>query len=91
VEALTIWKKQRRSIDLLVTDMVMPGGVNGQQLARRLNQSQPDLKIIFTSGYSPEIAGRQLQLRDSENFLQKPFRPDQLLQLIRRSLDEGRR
>src|SRR5438445_6166726 len=56
VEALEIWEKQRSSIGLLVTDLVMPAGVSGQQLAGRLKELHPGLKIIFTSGYSAEIA-----------------------------------
>ena len=90
VEALKIWEEQSSSIALLVTDLVMPAGVSGQQLAGRLRELHPGLKFIFTSGYSAEIAGRQPQLRSGENFLQKPFPPDQLLDLIRRSLDKGK-
>jgi CheY-like chemotaxis protein len=87
VEALKIWDEQGESISLLLTDLVMPAGVSGQQLARKLQQSRPKLKVIFTSGYSAEIAGRELELRAGENFLQKPFPPEELLETIRRCLD----
>ncbi len=90
VEALRIWEEHRGSVALLVTDLVMPAGVSGQQLAGRLKEHNPRLNVIFTSGYSAEIAGRQLQLRSGEDFLQKPFPPDELLELIRRGLDEGK-
>ena len=90
VEALGVWEEHRGSVALLVTDLVMPAGVSGQQLAGRLKEHNPRLNVIFTSGYSAEIAGRQLQLRSGENFLQKPFPPDELLELIRRGLDEGK-
>jgi PAS domain S-box-containing protein len=86
-EALKLWQTQRGSVALLLTDLVMPGGVNGQELARRLELDQPQLKVVFMSGYSVDIAGREFQLRPGENFLQKPFPPAQLLQIIRRSLD----
>ena len=89
LEALKLWEQEGSSIALLVTDLVMPAGVSGQQLASRLKEYRPDLKIIFTSGYSAEIAGRQIQLQHAENFLQKPFSANQLLHLIRHSLDEA--
>ncbi len=89
LEGLKLWEQQGSSIGLLVTDLVMPSGVSGHQLASRLKEYRPDLKIIFTSGYSAEIAGRQIQLRHAENFLQKPFPANQLLHMIRRSLDEA--
>ena len=65
----------------------MPGGMTGQQLARELQMASADLKVVYITGYSAEIAGRTLELRAGENFLQKPFAPDMLLETIRRSLD----
>ena len=87
-EALKIWEKQRDTVALLLTDLVMPGGMSGQQLARRLLGDNPQLKIILTTGYSAEIVDRQIQLRPGEHFLQKPFTPDHLLETIRRCLDD---
>lgn len=66
----------------------MPGGISGQELASRLQQDKPQLKVVFASGYSAEVAGRQIALQLGENFLQKPFPPDQLLETIRRCLDD---
>ena len=87
VEAFTLWQQNREAVAMLVTDLVMPGDFNGQELARRLQAEQPGLKVIFISGYSAEIAGQELQLRAGEKFLQKPFAPDRLLEIIRQSLD----
>jgi PAS domain S-box-containing protein len=87
VEAFNVWQEHRAAVSLLLTDLVMPAGVSGQQLARQIQAEKPDLKVIFTSGYSAEIAGRDLELRNGENFLQKPCGPDQLLETIRRCLD----
>jgi len=87
VEALHVWREQREAVALLLTDLVMPAGMSGQQLARQIHVEKPDLKVVFTSGYSAEIAGRELQLRSGETFLQKPFASDQLLETIRRCLD----
>jgi len=87
VEALNLWREHREAVSLLLTDLVMPAGLSGQQLARQIHAEKPDLKVVFTSGYSAEIAGRELQLRSGENFLQKPFASDQLLETVRRCLD----
>jgi len=87
VSALRLWAEHRHEVALLITDLVMPGGFNGHELAARLQQDKPGLKIIFVSGYSADIAGRELELHAGENFLQKPFLPEHLLETIRRSLD----
>jgi len=86
-EALELWRANRDAVALLLTDLVMPGGVSGQELAHQLERENPRLKVVFMSGYSVEIAGRELQLRPGENFLQKPFVPAKLLHIIRQSLD----
>ena len=87
VEALSVWQAQRETVALLLTDLVMPAGLGGQELARQLQAMQPNLKVVFISGYSAEIAGRELQLHHGEFFVQKPFAADNLLETIRRSLD----
>jgi FixJ family two-component response regulator len=74
-------------VALLLTDLVLPGGLGGQELGRRLAVEQPGLKVIFASGYSADIAGRDFQLRPGEAFVQKPFAMDHLLETIRRCLD----
>ena len=86
-EAMKVWKEHYAKIDLLLTDMVMPGGFTGQQLATQLRSEKQSLKVIYTSGYSAEFAGRQIQLREGDNFLQKPSAPDQILETVRRCLD----
>ncbi len=91
VEAIQVWPEHRDQVALLLTDLVMPGGVDGQQLARQLQEDNPNLKVVFTSGYSAEIAGRKLELRRGECFVQKPCPPDVLLEALRRCLDGARR
>jgi CheY-like chemotaxis protein len=86
-EAQRVWEEHRSSIKLLLTDIVMPGGISGRDLAARLRLHDPQLRIIYTSGYSAEIAGRELILQEGQNFLQKPARPKQLLETVRRILD----
>jgi CheY-like chemotaxis protein len=87
-EALRLWQEHCGAVALLVTDLVMPKGISGQDLARQLQEERPQLKVLLMSGYSGEIADDELQLRNGENFLQKPFATDTLLQTIRRCLDE---
>jgi PAS domain S-box-containing protein len=86
-EALNVWQEHREAVSLLLTDLVMPGGMTGQQLARQIQVERPNLKVIFISGYSAEMAGRELQLRRGESFIQKPCAPDQLLETVRQCLD----
>ena len=48
-EALSVWERHRDSIQLLLTDMVMPEGMTGKELAEKLTRAKPDLKVVFTS------------------------------------------
>jgi CheY-like chemotaxis protein len=86
-EALAVWKQNPGVIRLLLTDLVMPGGLTGKELAQQLLQLNPRLKVIYSSGYSVEVAGTDLVLEDGVNFLAKPFQPHKLAQTIRQSLD----
>jgi PAS domain S-box-containing protein len=87
VEALGLWIRQGNHIDLLFTDMVMPEGVSGLDLADRIKAEKKDLKVIVSSGYSLEAAR---QMAPTASFLQKPFEVEALLKMIRTVLDEGR-
>jgi signal transduction histidine kinase len=88
IEALKLWQEHGGAAALLLTDLVMPAGMSGQELARQLRAEHAQLKVIYISGYSTGIAGQELQLRKGERFIQKPFGPDQLLGTIRQCLDE---
>jgi CheY-like chemotaxis protein len=87
VEALKVWEEHHSRVQLLLTDIVMPEGMSGLDLAARLKVPRPDLKVIFTSGYAPELAGQELNLQEGQNFLAKPSRPHQILAAVRRCLD----
>jgi len=86
VEALRIWDECDGKVDLLLTDMVMPEGMNGRQLATQLKNRKPDLKVIYSSGYSPESTGRDFGHSDTV-FLSKPYLPPQLARTVRQCLD----
>jgi CheY-like chemotaxis protein len=90
VEAIEIWRDHKDEIALLLTDLVMPNNINGRELAEKLCAERPDLKVIFTSGYSADIVGRDFKLEPELNFLQKPYHPQTLALTIRRCLDSKR-
>lgn len=81
-KALEIWQGSGEKIDLLLTDMVMPNGISGGTLAKMLCQRQKDLKVIYMSGYSPELATNDDLLRESCNFLPKPFSQNRLIEMV---------
>jgi CheY-like chemotaxis protein len=87
VEALEVWRDKRDEIALLLTDLVMPNHMNGRELAEKLWVEQPKLKVIFTSGYSADIVGKDFKLEPELNFLQKPYHPQTLATTVRRCLD----
>ena len=91
VRALEIWEQCGSDVDLLLTDLVMPGGVNGRELAERLRSRSPGLKVIYMSGYSADVLGKEFVVQPGLDFLQKPYDPDRLAAVIRDSLDQRAR
>ncbi len=86
-EAMAMLEAEGASWDLLLTDLIMPGGMNGRELAERACGRAPGLKVIYMSGYSPGLI-EELPMRDRKlYFLQKPFSPAQLAQGVRACLD----
>jgi two-component system, cell cycle sensor histidine kinase and response regulator CckA len=84
--ALELWSSKKPRVDLLLTDMVMPDGISGLQLAERLKTENPALKVVFTTGYSAELLGKDFVLKEGVNFLQKPYPPQKLVQTVRNGL-----
>jgi PAS domain S-box-containing protein len=90
VEALEIWNRHKNEISMLFTDLVMPDNMNGRELAEKLLAERPGLKVIFTSGYSTDIVGKDFKLEPELNYLQKPYQPQVLALAVRRCLDDKR-
>ncbi|MGA3268853.1 MAG: ATP-binding protein [Verrucomicrobiota bacterium] len=88
VEALEVWNQHRGEIQFVLTDMLMPGGMNGKELVQRLRQENPGLKVIYTSGYCADIIGKDLLLQEGVNFLAKPFEAHKLAYTVRNCLDQ---
>jgi signal transduction histidine kinase/CheY-like chemotaxis protein len=81
--ALEVWTQSRVAIDLLLTDMRMPKGISGLQLAERLWVTKPSLKVVIMSGYNTEIAAGREGTRRRYTFLPKPFDLETLDRAIR--------
>jgi PAS domain S-box-containing protein len=88
-KALGLWAEHKDEIDLLLTDLVMPDRLNGRELADKLRAERPDLKVIFTSGYSADVVGKEFVLQSGLNYLQKPYLPQTLTAAVRECLDSN--
>jgi len=85
--ALEAWAAAQGQFDLLITDMVMPNGLSGAQLAERLRGQHPRLKTILISGYSPELLDADAEQLKSIRMLMKPFTHEKITETIREVLD----
>lgn len=86
-EAIELWNGRSDEIDLLLTDMVMPEGISGVDLAERLLANRPGLRVIFTSGYTANEIGPELLTKTHARFLQKPYSHADLAKMVRDCLD----
>ncbi len=89
-QALEIFCSHPGEIHLVLTDMVMPK-MGGRELSRQLHQIDPDIKVIFMSGYTDDVLIRTGSLNPGMTFLQKPLRPDVLSAKVREALDSPKR
>jgi PAS domain S-box-containing protein len=88
LEATTLWRAHP-DVRLLVTDLVLPGGVGGRELAATLCAERPDLKVLLVSGYSADLSGTEIRQEPGRHFLQKPFTPDLFVDRVRACLDSA--
>jgi two-component system CheB/CheR fusion protein len=84
-EGLSVWKKHRGEIDLLLSDVLMPG-LGGRELAEQILALNPDMKVLFMSGHTLDVILKE-GIRAGVPFLRKPFVPAELARRIREVLD----
>jgi two-component system cell cycle sensor histidine kinase/response regulator CckA len=88
-EALQVWNKHGKTVDLLLTDMSMPDGMSGQDLAAKLQEENPRLPVIFSSGYNQDSLERKEANGPGQTFLSKPYHPNDLAQAVRAALNHA--
>jgi PAS domain S-box-containing protein len=88
-DALVICEKHKEAIDLMITDVIMPN-MSGAELAARLADTRPDMKVLFMSGYPDEAVVNHGIIDHVNAFIQKPFTPEVFLQKVRTILDAPR-
>jgi len=86
-DALRLWQEHADHIDLLFSDMVMPEGLMGLDLAEKLREKKPDLKVVISSGYNAELAGQSRSIIGGIVYLQKPYQIEVMSQMVRDCLD----
>ncbi len=84
-KALELVNNQDRVIDLLVTDVIMPG-INGKELFERLSVIYPNMRVIYLSGYGEEILTDEDTLKEDVTFIQKPFSVEKLTVAVEKVL-----
>jgi signal transduction histidine kinase/CheY-like chemotaxis protein len=88
-EALKLWPQHRGKIDLLLTDMVMPGGITGRELADRLLRESPQMHVIYSTGYSVDLANSGINLVEGVNCLRKPYDATALVRAVKKAFANG--
>ncbi|MCF3650943.1 ATP-binding protein [Synoicihabitans lomoniglobus] len=89
-EATRLWEEGGRRFDLLVTDMIMPGGTTGFDIARSFQAEHPRLKVIICSGYSTQLAEASNLISPTWQVMAKPFDIDELMKTLRIALSAER-
>jgi CheY-like chemotaxis protein len=85
-EALTALETGEQAVDILLTDVVLPGALQGNDLAQRVLAARPDLPVLYMSGYTRNAIVHAGRLDEGVNFLEKPFTPDDLARRVREVL-----
>jgi len=75
------------AIDLLFTDVVMPGGINGRMLADEVTRKRPAIRVLFTSGYAQNAIVHHGRLEAGVHLLGKPYRTADLARMVRVALE----
>lgn len=87
-DALRVWEEINGDVDVLFTDLMMPDGLLGNELAERLKAANPKLRVVYTSGYSEEVVDAAA-VAAGDQFLAKPYKPSDLVRVIECILQRG--
>jgi two-component system cell cycle sensor histidine kinase/response regulator CckA len=88
-DALKLWGQHRDKIDLLFTDMTMPGGMTGRELAECLTTEKPALRAVYSTGYTVDFSNPEVKLVEGTNLLLKPYDATGLKRIIKKALANG--
>ena len=88
-EAVVLLEDGALDVDMLLTDVILPGPMQGGELAQRALVLRPQLPVLYMSGYTREIVLQAGRLQDGMHYLEKPFTPDVLARRVREVLDQG--
>ena len=81
-QALAILRRRHPEVELVLSDIVMPGSIDGLELAERIHQLDPDLPVLFISGALSEVDSRTAQIAEKQLLLAKPFHPKELVEFV---------
>jgi two-component system, cell cycle sensor histidine kinase and response regulator CckA len=87
VEAMQLWESHQDQINLLLTDMVMPGGMTGLELSEKIRSRKPDMPVVISSGYSIDLLKRANSNFSGLIYISKPCDADKLTKTLRKALD----
>lgn len=88
MDALETWEQSGHGFDLLLTDIVMPGGLSGLDLARRVRGTRSTTQILFTSGHALEEVQAEMLTELQAGYLQKPYTLPRMAKAVRQCLDQ---
>jgi two-component system, cell cycle sensor histidine kinase and response regulator CckA len=88
-QALEIWEEHKKRIDLLLTDLILPNGMAGTELAKILQAQKPLLKVLYTSGYNAERLEKEFPPGTKVNLVQKPFHARRLAEMVYQTINAG--
>ena len=83
--ALKLWPQNREKIDLLFSDMMMPGGMTGRELAGRLLLEKPGLRVVYCTGYTVDFTNPGVKLVEGVNLLMKPYDATALTRVVKKA------
>jgi PAS domain S-box-containing protein len=86
-EALAMWENHKKRIDLVLTDLILPDGMAGTELAKILQAAEPRIKVLYTSGYNPERLAKEFPPGTQVNLVQKPFHARKLAEMVYETLN----